>query len=365
MRTFASYVSSTVVGLALAAILVVGVVLPITAHAQLTPPTEPASNCTETGSGQYCLLEPLPIGAGQVYDKYDPKVTSAADYINLAIKIFISIIGALGVIMIVLGGVQYMTTDAISKKEGGKEMISNAIFGVILALVSWLLLNTINPHLIEIRLDPPKGEQIVTTGKEDLPAPYVQRNVVIGGQNITLSTNCSQSSVNAAAADGVILGKDKPWGTEPKIKANDDAYRAKLSAVGVTVNAANCPTVGASGCTSVYKLGDKTVESLSNFRKKVCLNVANQGACTIQLSGGTECWLHSTHEIGSGIVDLNFTSTQLNSFINSKKSSVVCIPWWSSNPLDGCPAGKAGSYDIDGTTVIREASHYHISHWGL
>jgi hypothetical protein len=363
MKKIASSITLAAFGIMLAAVLAVGTIFPSITQAQLTPPVD-NSNCTETGSGQYCLLEPLPIGGTNVYDKYDPKVTSAADYINLAIKIFISIIGALGVIMIVLGGVQYMTTDAISKKEGGKEMISNAIFGLILALVSWLLLNTINPHLIEIRLEPPKGVAIVTTGLEDLPAPYVAKNAMINGTSVNISSNCSQTSIDAAAQDGVALSKDQPWGTVAKIKANDDEYRTKLAAIGVTVNAANCPTVGASGCTSVYKLGNNTVNSLDIFRKKVCQNVSTQGTCTIQLSGGTECWLHSTHEIGSGKVDLNFTSAQLNAFINSKKSSVVCVPWWSSNPLDGCPAGKAGSYNIDGTTVVREASHYHISNWG-
>lgn len=343
--------------------LTLGVLFPITVRADLlTPPVE-TSSCTETGKGQYCLLEPLPIGAGQVYDKYDPEVTTATDYINLAIKVFISIIGALGVIMIVLGGVQYMTTDAISKKEGGKEMITNAIFGLILALASWLLLNTINPHLTDIRIEPPKGVAIETTGIDDLPAPYAPKNVTINGQTVSINTNCSQESIVAAGADGVPLDKGTAWGGRPVINNNDAEYRTKLAAVGVTVNKTNCPTVGAENCTTVYKLGDSTVHSLDVLRKKVCLNVATQEACTLKLTGGTECWLHSTHEIGSGKVDLGFTP-QLDGLINSKKSSVSCIKWWSSNPADGCPEGQAGSYNIDGTILIREKDHYHVSHWG-
>ena len=114
-----------------------------------------ASACKEDNTGsQYCLLEPIPLGTSTL-TMYDPKVTSTADYINIIIKIFISIIGVLGVIMIILGGIEYMSTDAISKKEGGREKITHSLFGLLLALASWVLLNTINPHLTEVNIDPP------------------------------------------------------------------------------------------------------------------------------------------------------------------------------------------------------------------
>ena len=114
-----------------------------------------ASSCSEDSSGtQYCLLEPIPLGTSTL-TMYDPNVTSTADYINIIIKIFISIIGVLGVIMIILGGIEYMSTDAISKKEGGREKITHSLFGLLLALASWVLLNTINPHLTEVNIDPP------------------------------------------------------------------------------------------------------------------------------------------------------------------------------------------------------------------
>lgn len=93
-----------------------------------------------TGEKQYTLLAPLPFAneKGQVsIDTYIPGV------FNLAI----GIAGVLAVLMIVIGGVEYMTTDAIQGKTEGKARIQNALWGLLLALVSYILLYTINPEL--------------------------------------------------------------------------------------------------------------------------------------------------------------------------------------------------------------------------
>lgn len=94
----------------------------------------------ETGRKQYTLLAPLPFAdeKGQVtIDSYIPGI------FNLAI----GIAGVLAVLMIIIGGVEYMTTDAIQGKTEGKERIKNALWGLLLALVSYILLYTINPKL--------------------------------------------------------------------------------------------------------------------------------------------------------------------------------------------------------------------------
>ena len=60
----------------------------------------------------------------------------------------IAIAVALSVIMISWGGILYMTTDSWLGKEDGKEKIKNALYGLALALVCWLILYTINPCLV-------------------------------------------------------------------------------------------------------------------------------------------------------------------------------------------------------------------------
>ncbi len=97
-------------------------------------------------TGSYTLLAPLP----QLPATLDVTGTTAlGNYLNIMIKIFIGICAVLAVIMILMGGIEYMSSELISSKEHGKESIRNAIFGLILALGAWLLLNTINPNLLK------------------------------------------------------------------------------------------------------------------------------------------------------------------------------------------------------------------------
>lgn len=59
----------------------------------------------------------------------------------------IVIAGLLAFIMIVRGGITYLTSDSFGEKGNGKQYIMNAIVGLVLALGAWVILNTINPDL--------------------------------------------------------------------------------------------------------------------------------------------------------------------------------------------------------------------------
>ncbi len=109
----------------------------------------------------YELLEPLP-GLEKVEQSMD-----VGKWVNTMVRVIIGIIGVLAVVMIVVGGIQYMTTDAIGKKESGKETVQGALFGVVLALAAYIILRTINPQLVSLDLAPGTAN---TAGVEvDLP----------------------------------------------------------------------------------------------------------------------------------------------------------------------------------------------------
>lgn len=63
--------------------------------------------------------------------------------------ILIVIAGLLALIMIVVGGITYLTSESFGEKGKGKGYIINAITGLVLALGAWVILNTINPELAE------------------------------------------------------------------------------------------------------------------------------------------------------------------------------------------------------------------------
>lgn len=96
---------------------------------------------------EYQPLQKLPIeNHDQVYK--DASEGNFTPYLDGLVTILIGIAASLAVIFITIGGVQYITTDSLTGKESGKETINNALLGLLLALASWLILNTINPDLI-------------------------------------------------------------------------------------------------------------------------------------------------------------------------------------------------------------------------
>lgn len=99
-----------------------------------------------SAQSQYEPLAPLPhtVPEGQ-------PTTDLVTYVTGMIKLLIGIAGVLAVIMIMIGGIQYMSTDAISGKEEGKDKITQALLGLVLAVAAWIILNTINPDLLLIK----------------------------------------------------------------------------------------------------------------------------------------------------------------------------------------------------------------------
>lgn len=75
-----------------------------------------------------------------------------ANYLNVMITLFIGICAVLAMIMIIMGGIQYMTSELVSGKEAGRKQITQAILGLLLALGAYAILNTINPDLLDIGL---------------------------------------------------------------------------------------------------------------------------------------------------------------------------------------------------------------------
>lgn len=69
------------------------------------------------------------------------------DWLRAFFTLLIVVAGILAFIMIVIGGIRYATEDAVSGKSEGRKMIENAVLGLVLALGSWVILNTINPNL--------------------------------------------------------------------------------------------------------------------------------------------------------------------------------------------------------------------------
>ncbi len=103
----------------------------------------------------YTTLSPLPCissptvtcsgGNGSLMNEVDIN-----GYVQKMFNLFIALAGVAAVFMLVLGGFEYMTTDAFQGKENARARLSNAVKGLLLVLCSFLILRTINPKLVDI-----------------------------------------------------------------------------------------------------------------------------------------------------------------------------------------------------------------------
>lgn len=129
------------------------------------PPTNPndPSDLGKLKPDCYDLLAPLPglqaLGV-PINDRTNEGIAngifttnfSLGFWVNRIVLLIIGLLGLFAVIMIVIAGVQYMTTEVIGTKSSAKERIVNALIGLVIALGIFVLLNTINPNLLT--LDP-------------------------------------------------------------------------------------------------------------------------------------------------------------------------------------------------------------------
>lgn len=150
----------------------------------------------------YTVLAPLPgttecddsIVGGDGSQRTDCK-TTLEKYLPGMFKLLIGISAVWAVFMIVIGGFQYMTSDAITGKKEGLSKLQNSILGLFLVICSWLLLNTINPKLLELNLNIQALDFSKFNAGGTLKTPS---NQTTGGGGTTTSggpcTNCQYST---------------------------------------------------------------------------------------------------------------------------------------------------------------------------
>jgi hypothetical protein len=108
------------------------------------------------------------------------------DYINSIFQIALGVLMVLSVVMIVVAGVQYMTVESFYGKSDAKKRISGALMGLILSLGIVIILNTINPRLLEINFG--EGIESVTINVKTIDLGYLNSIDVAGIPDVDLTT---------------------------------------------------------------------------------------------------------------------------------------------------------------------------------
>ena len=115
-------------------VIIIGSFLPLSVLALDYVPLAPLPGTTET------------VGGKEV-------VANAGNYIKGAFNLAIGIAAALAIIMIIIGGIQYMGSESLGGKSAGRKRINDAVLGLLLALGSYLILFTINPSLVDFNVN--------------------------------------------------------------------------------------------------------------------------------------------------------------------------------------------------------------------
>jgi hypothetical protein len=80
----------------------------------------------------------------------EPNRKNFPSYLQSLYRIGIGLCFVLGVIMFTWAGIEYIVSESMGGKSDAKARIKGALTGLAIALVSYILLNTINPKLLEL-----------------------------------------------------------------------------------------------------------------------------------------------------------------------------------------------------------------------
>lgn len=212
------------------------------------------------------------------------------DYFNIIFKIAIGLCAVLAVVMIVISGIQYMGDESIFSKTEAKSKITAAVLGLLIALGSYALLNTINPALLggggvnisqvsaeiqdETETAPWEG---TSSGDNSILCPEGYTNVATSGTPSSINV-CKSISSNltkllaAAKASNIILS-----GSGSRTKAEQQTLRAKNGCTDASLSSSKCtpPTaqpghsMHESGMAVDFKCNGKTMMA-SGGKNSVC-----------------------------------------------------------------------------------------------
>lgn len=131
----------------------------------------PALAQQTTAATPYVLLAPLPYVSNSNQACADGSTSNAdgscqtnfVQYLLGLFKLIIALSAILAVVMITYGGLEYIMSASFGAKQDGKERITNAVVGLLLALASYLILYTINPNLVSLKFSVPACTNGATT----------------------------------------------------------------------------------------------------------------------------------------------------------------------------------------------------------
>lgn len=206
----------------------------------------------------YTLLQKLPESGDPVGKT---TVTGLSDYLTWLYRFALGAAIFLAVLKIVIGGVLIIVGGASEGAQSkGRDMIEMALWGLLLALCAWLLLNAINPDFVK--------------GKFGLEPVTIER----------------------ASATPAMEGE---WVTK---LADDSKNRDYLKSYYIFSNKGPCPnSYSNTNCTMLSDLPQNAVDGI--------IKIKQESGAAITITGGTETGIHKEHGPNKPVLDVRYKNT--------------------------------------------------------
>jgi hypothetical protein len=148
---------------------------------------------------KYKIHEQIPGQGGE------EGIDTLQGYLEAVYKFGIAIVAILAVVMIGVGGFMYIVTSAgnAGKLADAKEIITSAIFGLVMALLAWLILFVINPDLVGNTLDSVK----LDIGSKDIDKIDEELDPILC-KEASLITESKLCHGNSFCLEGKCIRKD-------------------------------------------------------------------------------------------------------------------------------------------------------------
>lgn len=189
--------------------------------------------------------EPLEPISGFIDTKITINPAGLTKYLDDMFRFGIALAGLFAVVMIIWGGFQYTLSDVVFSKDEGRKKITQALQGLLLALLSWLILYTINPQLLSTKLE-----------VKDIKF-NPQSTTVAGGTQPGATTGGVSAIPGGATADQGSSGNARlryysstETGSDSNTQAGNNAYGGQLIA-----NDDYNPNIVGSSASSYYPGG--------------------------------------------------------------------------------------------------------------
>ncbi len=356
------------------------------------PVTVTVAGAAPTGGPATSGGEGGPVQAGPVpLEVTIGSYASAADipsYVAALYRYGLGIGVTLAMVMVVVGGFQYMTARGNPSAIGAaRGRITNAILGLLLLLGSFTLLQTINPELVTMRniiVPPIQRVETIDNKCEDLPRPPFSVSPTSGrcGEEGTVSRSDGVGVANNTCTWGTCSGAEPGVcvvrGSEgPGCVVCGQVIDDQLEHWGLTQSDEGCARFAPPNTTDHHKFCIFSEDNTLDLNHDVCALVDVNCTAITDCSGynslqatsqGTSIDLtNMTHDVGVGIFGrdptdfpriCNSNPCDVSGGCRAVESGVVA---WTCEPSTGSaspPAAPAPTTEPDGDPGIGGRGRY-------